>query len=110
MKSKIWLIAILINSLGLTHAVMAQPTNKQSSKVEIAKESVITIETTIVGTKEKPTFLSIVPWRVLPDARHGVVELRRQLQQQLTPIEPNELRNQLKLQSKLGQKERLPSE
>jgi len=75
--------------------------NSKAKPVRKTTTGVIAIETTIVGTKEQPKFLSIVPWRSLQGSVIADGNLRYKLNKQLTAIEPNELQAQLSLHQRL---------
>jgi len=89
---------IILISLGVIFVSVSQfSVARETTKTNPRKKSnVISIETTIVGTKEQPKFLSIVPWRSLQDSNIGGAKLQYKLNKQLTAIEPNELQAQLK--------------
>lgn len=59
--------------------------------------SVLKIETTIQSSQHLPQFLSIVPWRVRYQSEPKVDHISKILAKQFKPIEPQELRAQLKI-------------
>jgi len=82
-------------NVGLLSVTYALDTVTKPSKV-------IKIETTIVGTKEQPKFLTIVPWKTLQPSKVGLQTLHHKLHKQFGAIEPSELRAQLLLHKRLA--------
>ncbi|MDP2559523.1 hypothetical protein [Psychrobium sp. 1_MG-2023] len=81
--------------LSLTGNVVA------AEKVKTLTPEIITIETTIVGSKEKPKFLTIVPWRVQDDSRLGLAKKQYQSKEKFNSIGPAELQRQQRLYQQL---------
>ncbi len=71
------------------------------SLAQANENDVLKIETTIKGNKESPQFLSIVPWRVLHQTKLDKVRLIKSLNKSFKPLEPEELKSQLKLYNEL---------
>jgi len=85
---------ILISLFSYAAAADTVPKTKTSK--------VIKIETTIVGTKEQPKFLTIVPWKTLQPLNVGHKTLHHKLHKQFSAIEPSELKAQLLLHKRLS--------
>lgn len=96
-KDLIKLMASLALLLGAWSAYAAEVTTPDSGVVN--SNGVVKIEANIVGGKDSPKFLSIVPWRLRQEMTLDTSHQQHVLKQSITGVEPQELQQTLRLLS-----------
>ena len=95
-KTSLIITLLVATTLFVSYAEAAEETKKKQSKV-------LSLETTIVVTKEQPKLLSIVPWHSKSFTKLEQGKLTFVLGGEFSHIEPNELKTQLALYRQLMQ-------
>ncbi len=82
-------LLIMVASASFSQIAHAQ-TQKQA-----AKQNVITIESTVTGSKEEPKMMTVVPWKktATPDLEQRIESL---IDQKVSPLERDELLREIR--------------
>lgn len=88
---------------GSNEVVSEQQTTETAAVTSGNKRTVVNLESTIVGDKEQPKVLSIVPWQTPEQAAVMSKPVTRQIQMTFKPIEAESLGRELKYYKKSKQ-------